>query len=191
MDYSKPNPWWIVALFIAGIFGIAAYVTTGWLRYLFGLISFLSGTYGSVEFAYWFSWGVAGAIDAISTAKVAGATALAYAVKDLNNRQLELVANHDIPVIDIEAGLTGPAYFIVGIKYGRIPYDFGVEFMEAAQETYPYLLAIRNNKHEDWATDLTNKIVMLGLAEPAAGNRPAKLIKPLETVAYQFGIVVE
>jgi hypothetical protein len=38
---------------------------------------------------------------------------------------------------------------------------------------------------------LTNKIVMLGLAEPAAGNRPAKLIKPLETVAYQFGIVLE
>lgn len=184
---NKPGVWWILALFMGGLFGLAGRMVDGWLRYAFWLIAGLLGTYGGFEFISWVMYSIGDAVQRIGEARVAGPVMMAQAIQSLNHRQLELIANHQIPVYEIVAGNIGPAYLLVTMR-SRVPYDVVQEYFEAAQETFPFVLAVRNSKHETAWSDITDLIVSMGDAERAIGNRPAKLTKPLEQVAYEFGV---
>lgn len=190
MDY-RPSSLWVGALIMAGLFAIGAKMTGGWLAWMFGIFAGVLGIYGGLGLLDWAIYhllgSVAEGVNAVNQAKVAHTIALAGAIHDLSTRQLDLISSGQTAAIKILAGDTGPAYFIRGIRYD-IPFYIISDYLEDTRED-GYLFPIRDSMHEGYITDFTNSLVAKGWANPAIGNKPAQLTKPLDWVRRQYGMI--
>lgn len=171
-----------------------------WLKLIFILLACVTGFYGLLYLVGWIVWT---AIDARAEAarvtremsEARYPVVLAHALANLPDSTTALINRSTIMEVlgmiddslDFEWRIRAPGT--------DVDWDFAVAFTKASNGTKPYLWPVNKAYElgdypnaEDQAASLTTLLVTAGWADPAAGNRSARLTVPWRQLAGKFGI---
>jgi len=98
------------------------------------------------------------------------------------------VLNSYVPVIEILGGAPGPIY-VLRTGDDKIPMTFIEGFINRGDGGYlcPVGTWSEGSREREWATSFTRWVILLGFAEEASGNRPARWVN-VKTALQWIGL---
>lgn len=145
---------------------------------------------GVITFFDWMAYRAGQRLHEISAARTYAATSLASALKGLTAAQTDAVLRQQAASIVIIPEEESTLIMVRCLRRD-IPWEIVEEFFVSSIESEPYLMAVRNSRHEEAIADLTGLIIAKGWAVRATGPYAAKLTKPLKWVAARFWVDLE
>lgn len=162
----------------------------GWLSLIVVILCIVLGVSGVITLFDWMAYRAGQRLHEIGAARTWPATSLAGALKGLTAAQTDAVLRQQAASIVIIPEEESTLIMVRCLRRD-IPWEIVEEFFVSSIESDPYLLAVRNSRHEEAIADLTGLIIAKGWATRATGPYAARLIKPLKWVAARFWVDLE
>jgi hypothetical protein len=181
-----------LTLINALVLGISAVISWGcgpyvwaWLRPVWWLMVTLLTI--AAMFA-WADWGAGRAVDHYRSLREAWTITPQLKMMDkYQNLRPEIVElmMRETPSISVLSGEPVPAFYL-RLGGDEVPFDFIHQFVSYGDDTYlcPVRYWAEGTRQREWATMLTNHFVMIGYADVAAGNHPARWVEKTRALRW-------
>jgi len=181
----------VIAAVCAALCGLGAINTrNGNLQFVLVVAGVAFTVYAAMIGLDWIAWKIGIRVKQFNEAKIVAnpVIALARIIADLRPDQLALMqAAPGLTLID----LPGPRRVLELQAQGRlerIPTEFLEDFMAQIHGQDMPAVRLWSGVEREWASAIIETAVSLGLAQPAAGPKPARLIVPLAILAAKMGV---
>jgi hypothetical protein len=190
-DYPKLRTPLIAMIWLALFAGLLKVPSLpDWLRMIMVILCIVFGVAGVMTLADWVTFRAGERLRELGTARTWAATSLAGALKGLTAAQTDAVLRQQAASIVIIPEEDSTLIMVRCLRRD-IPWEIVEEFFVQSMESEPYLMAVRNTRHEEAIADLTALIIAKGWATRASGPYAARLTKPLSWVAARFWVDLE
>lgn len=143
-----------------------------WEPLLFAAAAF---GFACLYLADWLTWRFGERLHEIQNARsMSERVKMLEILSGLTSEQLELL-NEYAPVMEVIAGNSGPIYQLVVLHDHAIPMTFIEQYLSLGDQVSMYpIRRLRSEQEREWAAWFVEYMTMMGYAQPAAGNRPAR-----------------
>jgi hypothetical protein len=169
--------WLFLAMIAVFLYWLAGYELEPPDNILTGLLAFVFLITSAVCGIDWFLWKVSRRVDQYHQSRaVTEKVKIFEQLKQMTPEQIRFLENNS-SVVSIIPGTPEPLKML-RLGEVEIPSTFVEQFVRLSDETYLCPVGSWNEgtRHREYAQLLTNRLILCGLAEHAAGNRPAKWV---------------